>query len=995
MIKMKNKGFILAIFLIFIVFLSLSNVYADDISNNNLTTSDNLEIQKSQDIASISQNNENNKLSSSYDITIGSDSATIQNTINAMEDGDTLNFEAGEYRDICIYVNKSITINGNGATLIGYNTPSQNNTPSIIYNKTSDNGYGISNFATLYILGNSKNTTNNVIITGLTIVGQNTAYGNAAVYSEYCNNLNFSNNVIKGSSWGLYYRFCHDGTIGNNLIQDQSTTGILNFGSARSIIVNNTIKNSKNHGIDVRHGTGPNVKVINNTIIASKEGIYLMHSKGHYVSGNKLINNTISSISCYGSSLITLVNNTLIKSRIGILLGGGYSNITVGKNDFSLDNLPYPPTFVYYVAEAKSDYQSATEIVGTYSDSSTYENTYTQTVNIATPKMISIDYTVILNQNGNIYNVTNGMTSAQIQGLIDSMHNGDTLSFERNAIFRNISIYTDKNIKIIGNNATLIGYDNVNMTNVPEKIRKTTEEGGYALSERAVLYILNNTNVVVSNLNIIAKYLGYNTSKVNVKTDEYKTAGIRTQKSTNITITNVDIKGASWGIYLEYSGNALISNNKIHDVYTTGILNFRTPNSLIANNTITNAINHGIDVRHGTGPNVTVFNNTIIGAKEGIYLMHSKGHSVYNNTIINSKISGITAYGSGNEVIFNNTITGVRIAILLGGNYYNVTIGKNNYSLDSLPFPPTFATYIAKAENKYQSEDNVIRTYSDKESVKIIANNITTTSKTGEFSVILTDMDGKAIKMQNITFTVNNKNYTTKTDENGTAKINYNVNDGINTVSIIYSGNDNYASATQNYTITVNRITSKITIPKSINVYLTKAVSGYNYKIILKDAFGKVLANKTLTVTYNSKTYNIKTNDKGVATIKAVKSLGSKKISIKFAGDTTYKSTIATGTIKVIKEKSVLKVPKKTFKAKAKSKKIKITLKSKSGKAIKNARITLKVKGKTYKAKTDSKGIATVKLKLTKKGIFKATTKFSGNKYYNGVSLKSKIIIKK
>ena len=38
MIKMKNKGFILAIFLIFIVFLSLSNVYADDISNNNLKT---------------------------------------------------------------------------------------------------------------------------------------------------------------------------------------------------------------------------------------------------------------------------------------------------------------------------------------------------------------------------------------------------------------------------------------------------------------------------------------------------------------------------------------------------------------------------------------------------------------------------------------------------------------------------------------------------------------------------------------------------------------------------------------------------------------------------------------------------------------------------------------------------------------------------------------------------------------------------------------------
>ena len=57
--------------------------------------------------------------------------------------------------------------------------------------------------------------------------------------------------------------------------------------------------------------------------------------------------------------------------------------------------------------------------------------------------------------------------------------------------------------------------------------------------------------------------------------------------------------------------------------------------------------------------------------------------------------------------------------------------------------------------------------------------------------------------------------------------------------------------------------------------------------------------------------------------------------------------------------------------------------------------ITLKVKGKTYKAKTNNKGKATFKIKnLKKKGTFKATIKFKGNKYYKAATKKVKIKIK-
>ena len=87
---------------------------------------------------------------------------------------------------------------------------------------------------------------------------------------------------------------------------------------------------------------------------------------------------------------------------------------------------------------------------------------------------------------------------------------------------------------------------------------------------------------------------------------------------------------------------------------------------------------------------------------------------------------------------------------------------------------------------------------------------------------------------------------------------------------------------------------------------------------------------------------------------------------------------------------------KKTFKIKDKTKKYVVTLKTSKNKAYASQKLTIKVNGKTYSAKTNSKGQATFKLtKLTKKGTFKATVKFAGNKYYNSKTVKNvKITVK-
>ena len=852
---MKNKSLILAIFLVLVVFLGSSAVFAENSSDIQSATADEIELQ---------QNNIDNALTSNYTINAGATSEEIQNTINSMSDGDTLNFEEGNYADVCIYINKSITVNGNGANLIGYDNPSASNVPEIIKNSTSEGGYGIGNVATLYIVSN------NVTISGLTITaGANSgsetagpAYSNALVYAEYSNNLIFENNVVDGSSWGIYLRFSHDCQIVENIIKNQAVTGLLSFGSARTQIERNTVIDAKNHGIDVRHGTGPNVQVINNTISGSKEGIYLMHSQGHTAAFNTIENCTISSISCYGSSNVEIYNNTMKKSRIGIFLSG-HSNITVGTNTWALDNLPYPPTFVYYILDTQSNLQSATNMMGTHSDSSTYNPIYVAYEGIDTPDEIVIDYNTILAPTGTTYPVPEGTSSENIQKMIASMNDGDTLSFEENAVYENISIYIDKNIKIIGNNATLVGYDNLDLTNCPAKITATSADGGYAISERAVLYVVNNTNAVVTGLNIVAQFPGYNPNTVvGTNTIEYKTAGIRTQNAVNVTITDCTIDGASWGIYAEYSTNAIITNNDIKNQFTTGILNFGTGYSIIANNTITDAVNHGIDVRHGTGPSVTVFNNTISGSKEGIYLMHSGGHNVYNNTITNAKISGITCYGSYDENVFNNSISGSRIGIILGGGYHGVTIGENTYDLDFLPFPPTFVTYLAKAEQKYASASNAMGTYYDAPITLINAEDLTTDKTSVQYTFTLTNKAGKGIANQTVTVTIDGVDYPVETDANGTGTVETTLAYGSYPVTITYPGATTYSKTMATATLTVAEVAPANNTVEAVQAAIDSAVAGDTVDL------SKFADYDFVDQTVNITTAGITIDGRGITTIK-------------------------------------------------------------------------------------------------------------------------------
>ena len=118
---MSKKVLILSILLAFIVILSSNSVFAEDIDttieSSVSSPMQNEEISDNSVSSSITTDEVygDTTTSKNYTINSGSNSSTIQNTINSMNDGDVLNFENGEYKDICIYIDKNITVNGNGA----------------------------------------------------------------------------------------------------------------------------------------------------------------------------------------------------------------------------------------------------------------------------------------------------------------------------------------------------------------------------------------------------------------------------------------------------------------------------------------------------------------------------------------------------------------------------------------------------------------------------------------------------------------------------------------------------------------------------------------------------------------------------------------------------------------------------------------------------------------------------------------------------------------
>ena len=362
-----------------------------------------------------------------------------------------------------------------------------------------------------------------------------------------------------------------------------------------------------------------------------------------------------------------------------------------------------------------------------------------------------------------------------------------------------------------------------------------------------------------------------------------------------------------------------------------------------------------------------------------------------------------STYDSGEKLLFNltyenqnyddfNTTIKVYQNDALIGTYYALS-GENGGWIVNL----TEGIYhIALSLERFSKVNEAMATiYITPIPTTISAPNITATYNNEDYWVVaLLDSEGKPISNAQLSVDLNEETVNYTTNENGQIEVPIKgllPNTYIATLS--YAGNDLYNGSSATAKVTVNKINTKLTASK---VTATYNVNKY-LLITLKDASGNVLANKKVSVKVGSIAKDLTTNAKGQVSVLISKIVPKTyAASISFAGESYYNKSSAKATVVVKKASPKLTAKAKTFKVKVKVKKYTITLKNNNGKVMKNTKVTLKVNKKTFTARTNKKGVATFKItNLKKKGKFTAVIKYAGSKYYNKVTKKARITVKK
>ena len=281
----------------------------------------------------------------------------------------------------------------------------------------------------------------------------------------------------------------------------------------------------------------------------------------------------------------------------------------------------------------------------------------------------------------------------------------------------------------------------------------------------------------------------------------------------------------------------------------------------------------------------------------------------------------------------------------------------------------------------------------------------------GNLVVSLNDVDGNPLANYDVFISINGDEATPYgLDDNGKISIDLTEYKGELNITVAFEEDDDYKGSSDSINAflviktVIQNVTVEVPVYVPVNQTATTIVASdlaatakiaKTLSLALKDANGKALADKIIQVVVNGKISTIATDKNGIAKINInYANAGTYYYTLSFLGDNDYKASLKAVKVTVNKQATKATFAKKTFKVKAKTKKVTFTLKDAKGNAIKGKKITFKVNKKTYTAKTNAKGIATVKVKLTKKGKYTAVAKFAGDNTYKAISKKAKITVK-
>lgn len=343
---------------------------------------------------------------------------------------------------------------------------------------------------------------------------------------------------------------------------------------------------------------------------------------------------------------------------------------------------------------------------------------------------------------------------------------------------------------------------------------------------------------------------------------------------------------------------------------------------------------------------------------------------------VNLTVNNITTYYKGSQELEirlssnGKSISQSVIIVNVNGKQYSLT--TDNFGKATLKLSLNPGKYVAEvifegtlsheAANT-SSQITVLSTINAGDVIKLYG------SGTQYFAMFFTS-DGKALANKEVTFNLNGKVYKVKTLPNGVVRLNININPGTYKITAINP-------ETGEKTVNTIRIYKKIMGNRDLTQYYG-AGKYFKVRVYNTTTHNPVGAGCKVVFKLNKKTYSVKTDKNGYASLKISLKPGKYTITTSFNG-TKVSNKI---TVKpLISAKNIIgkKVKKVTFKVK---------LVNKNGKIVKGKKITIKFKGKIYKVKTNSKGYACLNLKNLKIGKYAIKSTYGYSKITNTITIK-------
>lgn len=252
----------------------------------------------------------------------------------------------------------------------------------------------------------------------------------------------------------------------------------------------------------------------------------------------------------------------------------------------------------------------------------------------------------------------------------------------------------------------------------------------------------------------------------------------------------------------------------------------------------------------------------------------------------------LTLLDSKGGAIANKNVT----VIVSGKSYETVTDSEGMAQVEILTKIGNYTVSVQFAGDENYLNSSASSTVEiTKMKTSIVAPNVKSYMSYNTYlTITLKNVYGDVLSNKPITVKVNKKTYNLTTDSKGVAKLKFDRKVGTYKCTITFKETGTYYGASKSSQVVITKTPVTISVPSSIKINSNRYAK---ILITLKDVKGKLLKNKTLTITIqsNKKKYTVKTNSEGVVTFR-FNGPKSNNLTIKYAGT---KKTYYSKSIKV------------------------------------------------------------------------------------------------